>query len=227
MAAKDLAATLRHVTPAGREATVKDLLGGTLVAMAMSDPDVPTVVGKPPTKAELETQRKNYRTAQGHLRQALKPHGLDSLVGKPVTPESEAALMATISAALPKTDSAMLTASVLSAMDKIAPIVGMPKPEPQPLFTFSAVTDYQVREIARPRRPAARRSSSSVCKVAGTSSCRRIHGRYRSGQSRRDHLRSAGSLYARQVRESFSPGTDAFPCCAIRTVASGRFPVRR
>ena len=78
---------MRHVTPAGREATVKDLLGGTLVAMAMFDPDVPTVVGKPPTKAELETQRKNYRTAQGHLREALKPHGLDSLVGKPVTPE--------------------------------------------------------------------------------------------------------------------------------------------
>ena len=55
MTSKDLAATLRHVTPAGREATVKDLLGGTLVAMAMFDPDVPTVVGKPPTKAELET----------------------------------------------------------------------------------------------------------------------------------------------------------------------------
>ena len=145
MEAKDLAATLRHVTPAERDATVKDLLGGTLVAMAMFDPDMPTVVGKPPTKAELETQRKNYRTAQGHLRQALKPHGLDSLVGKPVTPESEAALMATISAALPKTDSAVLAASVLSAMDKIAPIVGMPKPEPPPLFTFSAVTDYQVQ----------------------------------------------------------------------------------
>ena len=102
MTSKDLAATLRHVTPAGREATVKDLLGGTLVAMAMFDPDVPTVVGKPPTKEALETQRKSYRTAQGHLRQALKPHGLDSLVGKPVTPESEAALMATISAALPQ-----------------------------------------------------------------------------------------------------------------------------
>ena len=145
MAAKDLAATLRHVTPAGREATVKDLLGGTLVAMAMFDPDVPTVVGKPPTKAGLETQRKNYRTAQGHLRQALKPHGLDILVGKPVTPESEAALMAAISAALPKTDSAVLASSVLSAMDKIAPIVGMPRPEPPPLFTFSAVTEYQVQ----------------------------------------------------------------------------------
>ena len=145
MAAKDLPAALRHVTPAGREAVLKDLLGGTLVAMAMFDPDVPTVVGKPPTKAELETQRKNYRTAQGHLRQALKPHGLDSLVGKPVTPESEAALMATISAALPKTDTVVLAGSVLSAMDKIAPIVGMPKPEPPPLFTFSAVTDYQVQ----------------------------------------------------------------------------------
>ena len=39
----------------------------------------------------------------------------------------------------------VLAASVLTAMDKIAPIVGMPKPEPPPLFTFSAVTDYQVQ----------------------------------------------------------------------------------
>ena len=78
IAAKDFAASLRYVSPAGREAIVKDLIGGTLVAMAMFDPEVPTVVGKPPSKAEVETQRKNYRTALGILRQALKPHGLDA-----------------------------------------------------------------------------------------------------------------------------------------------------
>ena len=112
--------------------------------MSMFDPDVPAAVGKPPTKAELETQRKNYRTAQGHLRQALKPHGLDSLVGKPVTPETEAAFMTAIDAALPKTDTVVLAAAVLSAMDKVARLMGMPKPEPPPIFSFSTVTDYKM-----------------------------------------------------------------------------------
>ena len=145
IAAKDFAASLRYVSPAGREAIVKDLIGGTLVAMAMFDPEVPTVVGKPPSKAEVETQRKNYRTALGILRQGLKPHGLDALVGKPVTPESEAAFMATINAALPKTDTVALAASILSAMDKVAPMMGMPKPEPPPIFSFSAATDYRIQ----------------------------------------------------------------------------------
>lgn len=144
MTSNDLAASVPLIAPAGREEMAKDLIGGVLIALAMFDPDVPAIVGKPPSKTELEAQRKSYRTGLGLVRQALKPHGLDSLVGKPLTPETEPGFKAAISAALPKTDTVVLATALLAVMDRVAPMMGMPKPDPTPIFSFRTVTDYKV-----------------------------------------------------------------------------------
>lgn len=137
----DLAAVLPLIAPSDRRELGKEIIAGTLVAMEMLDPNSQIPGSPAPPPAELAKQRANYTTAVGLLRQALKPHGLEGLVGQPLSEKTEE----TIVAAVQKADIVVLGRSVLAAMERIGPMMGMPSNTKKVPFTFTEVRDYEVQ----------------------------------------------------------------------------------
>jgi hypothetical protein len=113
------------------------------MALAFSNPDDPMPGSKPLPKAELDKRKKGYASAVDLVRQTLRPHGLDSLIGQPpMAPKSQE----TLKAALAKADTVVLVTSLLTAMDRIGPMLGMQKSDSKKVpFTFGKVTNFQVK----------------------------------------------------------------------------------
>ena len=139
--AGDFPGVVRYVSPSGRTELVKEGLIGLMFMFALSDPDDPMPGSKPLAKAELETKRKNYRAARDIIVAALKPYGLESLVD-----QSGGDAQKTLDAAIAKADSVAMVTSLMNALDRVGPLLGMTKSEkPKVPFLFENVTDYQIK----------------------------------------------------------------------------------
>jgi len=141
-AADDFLLALPVISPAGLKTIANEGVTGVLMVLAFSDPD-DTMPGAPkPPKAELDAQRKKYNEALTLAKAVLKPHGLDTMIGKPVlAPE----VQNTINAALDKADNAALITSLFGAMVKMGALLGMKDaPSPQPLGNIGTVTGYKI-----------------------------------------------------------------------------------
>ena len=79
---------LNQVSPNGLKQIANEGVSGVLMVLAFSDPDDPMPGGPKPTKTELEAKRKQYKSAVDLATQTLKPYGLDTMIGKPVTLEA-------------------------------------------------------------------------------------------------------------------------------------------
>jgi hypothetical protein len=130
------------ISPAGRQELAAEAITGVGMMIAFSDPDDPMPGGKPLPKAELDAKRKNYRAAIDLAKQTLKPYGLDTIIGKPsLAPETVKA----VDTSLAKADTVVLLTSLMSAMEKMGPMMGMKKSS-KPLFPFEVgtVADYKI-----------------------------------------------------------------------------------
>jgi hypothetical protein len=140
--ADDFASAVPMISPEGRKALASEGVMGLMVGINFSDPDDPMPGGTKPTKAVLDKKRKDYRTAIDTAKQMLKPYGMDTLIGKPpMSAESEKA----ISAGLEKADTVALMTSLISTMEKIGPLLGMPKGGKAKVpFKFGQASDYKI-----------------------------------------------------------------------------------
>src|SRR5688572_4431027 len=124
----DMLLALPVISPRGLKVIAGEGVTGVLMVLAFSDPDDAMPGSAKPAKAELDAQRKSYLQAKNLATQVLKPHGLDTMIGKPVlAPE----VQKSIDAALDKTDNATLITTLFAAMVKMGPLLGM-KEAPKP-----------------------------------------------------------------------------------------------
>ena len=106
-AANDAMQALPVISPNGLQQIANEAVTGMLMVLSFSDPDDPMPGGTKPSKAELDAQRKKYKQAVDLATQAVKPYGLDTLIGKAaLAPESQK----TLDAALGKADNMALSA---------------------------------------------------------------------------------------------------------------------
>ncbi len=141
-AANDMLLALRVISPNGLKAIANEGVSGLLMVLAFSDPDDPMPGGATPSNAELAAKRKKYKEAVDLARTTLKPYGVDALIGKPVlSPETQKSL----DAALDKADNVALMTSLLGAMVKIGPMLGMKqRSKPPQLVELGTVSGYKI-----------------------------------------------------------------------------------
>jgi hypothetical protein len=140
--ADDFGMAVSVVSPAGRSSLASEGLTSLLTIIRFSSPDSPLPGQPAPSKADLEKQKKDYRTLVDLVTAALKPHGMDTLVGKPpLSVDTEKAM----DAALAKTDTVVLLSSLMATMEKVGPLLGM-KPDggAKVPFKFGPVTGYKI-----------------------------------------------------------------------------------
>jgi hypothetical protein len=140
--ANDMMQALPVISPRGLKVIANEGVTGVLMVLAFSDPDDAMPGSAKPAKAELDAKRKNYQQAKNLATQVLKPHGLDTMIGKPVlAPE----VQKSIDAAIDKTDSMALITSLFNAMLKMGPLLGMKEsPKPDALVKVGNVTGYKI-----------------------------------------------------------------------------------
>ena len=115
-AANNMLLALPVISPRGLKQLANEGITGVLMVLAFSDPDDGMPGGPKPSKGELDAKRKNYKEAVGLATQFLKPHGLDTLLGKPVlAPE----VQKSIDAAIDKADSAAMITTLFNTLVKI------------------------------------------------------------------------------------------------------------
>jgi hypothetical protein len=140
-AANDVTMALPILAPAVLKDVARDGVIGILMALAFSDPDDP-MPGSKPTAAELQTKRRDYRQAVDLTKQMLKPYGLDTLIGKPVLADASTNAL---DAAVDKADNVVLITALLTSLEKIGPLLGMPKNARPPLpVTLNNPSGFQV-----------------------------------------------------------------------------------
>ena len=140
--AKDVLAALPVISPAGLKEIANEGVTGVLMVLAFSDPDDRMPGSSTPPKAELDQKRKQYQEALRLATAVLKPHGLDTLIGKPILAE---ATQASLNASLDKADNFTLVSSLFAALGKMAPLLGMKEsPKPDSLISLGTVTGYRI-----------------------------------------------------------------------------------
>lgn len=141
-ASNDMLASLPVISPTGLKEIASEGVTGLLMVLAFSDPD-DTMPGAPaPSKGELDTKRKNYRSALDIARGVLKPHGLDTVIGKPVLAD---ATQKQIDTALAKADNLALITSLYGSLTKLGPMLGIKEPPtPKPLVDIGTVAGYKI-----------------------------------------------------------------------------------
>jgi hypothetical protein len=82
-AANDFGGAMKFISPAGRKEMSKDMVSGLMMMVNMSDPSDPMPGSPKPSASELAKQKKDYASAVSMIKAALKPHGLDTMIGKP------------------------------------------------------------------------------------------------------------------------------------------------
>jgi hypothetical protein len=141
-AANDMMQAMPVISPRGLKEIANEGVTGTLMVLAFSDPDDAMPGSTKPSPKELETKRKNYRTAMDLARAALKPYGLDAMIGKPVLAEDT---QKAIDTALDKADKVVLITSLFGALTKMGPLLGMKQdPKPEMPVKLGDVTGYKV-----------------------------------------------------------------------------------
>lgn len=141
--ANDFLGAISFISPDGRKELANEGVTGVVMVLAFTDPDDPMPGGKSLSEAELAAKRKSYKEAMELAKATLKPHGLDGFIGKPaMSDETQKA----IDAALSKADTVALMTSLMGAMEKMGPMLGMTKKAegPKMPFNFGTVTDYQI-----------------------------------------------------------------------------------
>jgi hypothetical protein len=141
-AANNLMMALPVISPRGLKIIANEGVTGVLMVLAFSDPDDGMPGAAKPSKGELDAKRKNYKEAVTLATGFLKPHGLDTLIGKPVlAPE----VQKSIDAAIDKADSAVMITTLFNTLVKMAPLLGMKEtPKPDALVKVGNVTDYKI-----------------------------------------------------------------------------------
>ena len=141
-ASRDYGTAFSLVAPAARKEFASEAIAGVLMVLAFSNPDSGMPGGKPLPKAELDKKRKDYRAAVDLATSTFKPYGLDAVVGKSaLSPEEEKRMDASIA----KADTVALLTSVMNAMDKIGPLLGMKREQKSSLpFDLGAVSGYKI-----------------------------------------------------------------------------------
>ena len=130
------------ISPNGLKQIANEGVTGLLMVLAFSDPDDAMPGSTKPTKAELDTKRKQYKQVVDLATQTLKPYGLDAFFGKPVLAEDT---QKSLDAALDKADTAALITSLYGSLTKIAPLLGMKEtPKPEGFIKTGTVTDYKI-----------------------------------------------------------------------------------
>jgi hypothetical protein len=121
----------------------KEGVEGLLMVLAFSDPDDAMPGSKPLPKAELEKKREAYRSVVDLTKKTLEPYGMAGLIGKPaMASETQKALAAALAAA----DTVAVNRDLLSAMERIGPMLGMEKSEKSPVpFDLGTVTGYEIK----------------------------------------------------------------------------------
>ena len=141
-AAGNMLQALPVISPAGLKQIANEGVTGLLMVLAFADPDDAMPGSAKPSKAELDTKRKQYRQAVDLATLTVKPYGLDTLFGKPVLADDTQKVL---NAALDKSDNAALITSLYASLTKIGPLLGMKQsPKPEPFIKLGTVTDYRV-----------------------------------------------------------------------------------
>jgi hypothetical protein len=142
-AADDFGGAVKFVSPAGRREMSKEMVTGVSMMLALSDPNDP-MPGSPKKSAkELADDKKKFASAVSLIKATLKPHGLDTILTmKPMSESTQK----TLDTALDKTDTAALLGSMMAAIDKVGPLLGMKKDESKPKmpFTLGPVAGYKI-----------------------------------------------------------------------------------
>ncbi|HUR22142.1 MAG TPA: hypothetical protein VMZ90_15100, partial [Vicinamibacterales bacterium] len=130
------------ISPRGLKVIAGEGVSGVLMVLAFSDPDDAMPGSAKPPKAELDAQRKKYKSAVDLATATLKPYGLDTMIGKPVMADD---VQKSINAVLDKTDNVQLITNLFGAMMKMGPMLGMKEsPKPDALVKIGNVTDYKI-----------------------------------------------------------------------------------
>jgi len=130
------------ISPRGLKVIAGEGVTGVLMVLAFSDPDDAMPGSAKPAKAELDAQRKKYKEALSLATAALKPYGLDTMIGKPVL---QADVQKSIEAALDKADNVTLITNLFNAMMKMGPLLGMKEsPKPDALVKVGDVSGYKI-----------------------------------------------------------------------------------
>jgi hypothetical protein len=141
-AAGDMLQALPVISPAGLKQMANEGITGMLMVLAFSDPDDAMPGSAKPSASELAAKRKSYKQAVDLSTQALKPYGLDTMIGKPALSDD---VQKTLNAALDKTDNAAVVTQLYGALVKIAPLLGIRQtPKPEPLVKLATVSDYKI-----------------------------------------------------------------------------------
>ena len=141
--AGDFVGAMPYISPAGRRELAVEVVPSLLFALAFADPNDPMPGGKPLPKAELDKKQKNYQAAVDVVRNALKPFGLDTLIGKPAMAPEQTKV---IEAAIDKADTVALITSMFATMEKIGPMLGFTRSsKPKAPFDLGNVSGYSIK----------------------------------------------------------------------------------
>jgi hypothetical protein len=141
-AANDMLTAIPVISPSGLKQIASEGVTGVLMVLAFSDPDDAMPGSTKPSKTELDAQRKKYKEALNYATGALKPYGLDGMIGKPVLAD---ATQKAIDSAIDKADNVALITSLYGALTKMGPLLGMKQsPKPDPLVNVGDVTGYKI-----------------------------------------------------------------------------------
>jgi hypothetical protein len=139
--AGSLAGALPFISPSGRQLLATSLIQPMLMWVRFSNPDDPMPGSKPLAKPELDAKRKSYRAVLDGMTRTLKPHGLDSLIGKaPMAPE----VQQTLDAAVRKTDTVVLTTAILASLKTLGPLMDMPATAIPSPPVMGSVSGYKI-----------------------------------------------------------------------------------
>jgi hypothetical protein len=206
MTANDYAAVFPVVAPDALKGLASEGVTGLLMVLAFSDPDDAMPGAPKPSKAELDAKRRSYKDARDLAAATLKPYGLDTLIGKPVL---ATATQDALEAGLAKADPVVLMTSLLGALDKIGPMLGMKKDaKPEPIVPLGNVTGYKIAG-----------DTATAQNGAETIDFRRIDGRWYLIPPSKAGATASGAPASAQSGAAKAPATST-----VRATASGNQP---
>jgi len=131
--------TFAVVSPRFRRELASELVTSVLMTLNLSNPDDWPVTLAP---QELELRQRSYREALALVRQALEPHGLGDLIGKPPLSDDVAKALAD---RLDGTDTFSLLTTVFPLLDRVGRVLGIEEDGPPPMLDIGPVSDYLVK----------------------------------------------------------------------------------
>lgn len=140
--ANDWAGAFGLMLPAARPEMAQSLVQGVLMLVAIKDPDDPILKDASVPKAQADAKRKAYRDATATLKRALQPHGMAGLVGQaPLHPATQKQ----IETGLATANVPALMRDTMTALDRIAPALGIGDSDKPVLPPIGTVTGYAVK----------------------------------------------------------------------------------